>query len=318
MKQTQFDRGQVLKGSFSELQSALRVFDTNPVLKDAYTHMVLTSDAEGRPLTVEYYQAKDTAIDEIFFVGDVSQSLAGKYFVLQEFLTKETQAFYYVVDGNGTAPGVADTETPIAIMEDDPANLVCYATQVVIKSIPEYLVTAKSVLGNYLTLEYNQFGETSAINVGTSGFGVVRVQEGESFPVGEIEIAYDAEGNPIYNGITMTGLVYNPYKATFEGAVGQRNSSPISKVIYDVKDVTTSVSLLAVGIANQEGRRSITIQPKGKTIWYGYDNTVTSGNSGNGFKLTSNSFATIELSEDQEIYAVTSSGIAKVTVAEMK
>ena len=105
MQQTQFDRGQVLKGSFSELNSALRTLGTNAILKDAYTHFTQTVDGEGRPLHVTYYQAGDPAQDELIFVADVSQSLAGTYFILEEFLTKKTHAFYYVVDGNGTAPG---------------------------------------------------------------------------------------------------------------------------------------------------------------------------------------------------------------------
>lgn len=216
VKQTQFDPGQVMKGSFSELKSSLRTIGTNAVLCDAYTHFVQQTNVDGYPTLVEYYQATDPAQDRLQFRADVSQDLAGTYFTLQEFLTKKTHVFYYVVGGNGSAPGIGDIETPINISENDPASVVCFATKSVLDTVEEYVVIQKSLLSSYLTLEYLQFGETEAVNVGTTGFMVTRIKEGESFEVGRIELDYDVDGNPIYNGNTLKGLLYNPYTASFD------------------------------------------------------------------------------------------------------
>jgi len=216
MQQTQFDRGQVLKGSFSELNSALRTVDSNAILKDAYTHFTQTVNGDGKPLAVTYYQAGDPAQDELIFVADVSQSLAGTYFVLQEFLTKKTHAFYYVVDGNGTAPGVADVETPVNISENDLASTVCFATKNVMDTVDEFIITSKNFLANSIQLEYLQFGETDAVDLGTSGFFVTRIKDGTSVEVGSVELTYDVDGSPIYNGNTLKGLIYNPYTASFD------------------------------------------------------------------------------------------------------
>lgn len=216
VQQTQLDRGQVLKGSFSELNSALRTVDTNAILKDSYTHFTQSLNAKKLPTRVTYYQAFDPAIDELTFVGDTAKSLAGKYFILEEFITKTTHAFYYIVDGTGTAPGVADAETAIAISENDNAATVAFATKATLDSMEEFIIKASNFLSGSITLEYYQFGETSAINLGTSGFSVSRVKEGQSVQVGEVDLSYDVDDNPIYNGNTLKGLVFNPFTASFD------------------------------------------------------------------------------------------------------
>lgn len=220
VKQTQFDRGQVEKAVFSELQSSYRTYGTSAVLKDAYTHFTQTLNIDGLPVQVDYYQASHPAKDKINFSSDVGGSKAGKYFTLQEYLTKKTHVFYYVVDGNGVAPGIGDIETPINISENDPASVVTYSTKLVLNTIPEYIVTQHSLLTSYLEIEYLQFGETPAVDVGTTGFLVTRIQEGESFHVGSIELDYDINGNPIYNGNTLKGLKFNQFTGSFDVELG--------------------------------------------------------------------------------------------------
>lgn len=216
MKQTQFDRGQVEKAVFSELMSAYRTTSTTPVIADAYTHFIQVLNNDGLPTQVDYYQAIHPAKDKINFSGDVGGNKAGTYFTLQEFLTKRTQVFYYVVDGNGSAPGIGDVETPIEISINDPASVVAYATKLVLDTVPEYIITQKSLLNSYLELEYLQFGETDAIDVGTTGFLATRLVEGESNHVGTILLDYDINGNPIYNGNVLKGLKFNQFTGSFD------------------------------------------------------------------------------------------------------
>ena len=216
VKQTQLDSAQTLRGSFSELQSALRSYGTNAILKDAYTDIVQVTDVFGRPTSVEYWQATSTSKDKLQLNGDVAGSKAGTYFSLQEYRTKKVHTFYYVVSGSGTAPGIGDIETPINIATNDVASVVTYATKVVLDTIEEFVVVQKSLLSNYLEIEYLQFGDTDLIDVGTTGFMSSRLVSGESFKVGEVELDYDNDGNPIYNGNTLTGLFYNLYTASFD------------------------------------------------------------------------------------------------------
>ena len=87
VKQTQLESGQVLKGSFSELQSALRTYSTNPILTDAYTHFSQTTNASGYPTYVEYWQASSNSEFRLTFVQDVLGSLSGQYVLIEEYLT---------------------------------------------------------------------------------------------------------------------------------------------------------------------------------------------------------------------------------------
>tara|TARA_R110000851_G_scaffold190921_1_gene341623 strand:- start:125 stop:1144 length:1020 start_codon:yes stop_codon:yes gene_type:complete len=216
VKQTQLDSAQTLKGSFSELQSALRTYGTNAILKEGYTHFFQQTNADGLPTYVEYWQASSPSTDKLSFRADNAGDLAGTYFTLQEYLTKRTHVFYFVVNGVGAAPGIGDIETPVLLANNDPASVVAYSTKLVLDSIDEFTVTHNSLLNAYLELEYIQFGQTAPIDVGTSGFLTTRITQGESFQVGEVYLDYDANGSVIYGGNVLKGLLYNPYTASFD------------------------------------------------------------------------------------------------------
>jgi len=216
VKQTQLDSAQTLKGSFSELQSALRTYGTNAILKEGYTHFFQQTNANGLPTYVEYWQASSPSTDKLSFRADNSGDLAGTYFTLQEYLTKRTHVFYFVVSGAGVAPGIGDTETPIILENNDPASVVAYSTKLVLDSVDEFKVTHNGLLNAYLELEYMQFGQTAPIDVGTTGFLTTRITQGQSFQVGEVYLDYDVDGSPIYGGNTLKGLLFNPYTASFD------------------------------------------------------------------------------------------------------
>lgn len=215
VKNTQFDAAQTAKLEFSELQSSKRVYATNAVLKDAYTHFIQELDASSRPTKVTYYQATKPALDRVTVTADSNSNLSGKYFVLQEYLTQKTVAFYYVVDTVGSAPDVADIEIAVNISENDPAAVVALATKLAVESNSNFIVTKKQYLSGFFEVEYLQFGPTQAINLATSGFSVTRLQEGDSREVGKIELQYSSEGNPIWQGQELKDHIFDVYSAKF-------------------------------------------------------------------------------------------------------
>jgi hypothetical protein len=216
VKNSQFDPGQTQKMAFSELQSAFRQYNTNAILKDAYTHFIQELDANDRPTKVTYYQATAPASDRINVRADSGGDLAGTYFTLQEFITKKTHVFWFNVSGSGTAPGIGDVEHEITLSNNDPASVVAFAVKNAIEATEEFYVTNNDLLSAYVDIQYYQFGETQAINVGTTGFISNRLVQGASFEVGQVELSYDVDGNPIYNGNKLSGLLYNPYTASFD------------------------------------------------------------------------------------------------------
>lgn len=220
---SQFDPGQTQKMAFSEYQSAYKYYATNAILKRPYSHFIQTLDGQGRPTRVEYYQATYPARDRINVRADVGGDLAGTYIQLQEYISKKTFVYYFVVSGSGTAPGIGDVEIPVNINTNDPTSLVAFALKVELKETEEFIVIGSQILSGYVDIEYLEFGETAAINVGTTGFLVTRINEGQSFLVGEVDLSYDSNGNPIYNGNTLTGFLFNPYTASFDYERSQVN-----------------------------------------------------------------------------------------------
>jgi len=216
VKQTQFDGVQTNRMSFSELQSGYRSYDTTAVLKDAYTHFIQTLNSNNLPTQVTYYQATSPTQDRINVRADSGGDLAGKYITLQEYISKKTYVFWFNVSGSGTAPGIGDVEIQVDLITNDAALVVAFALKTAFNTTEEFIVLDESSMSSYVDVEYLQFGETQAINVGTSGFVVNRIVQGESFEVGEIKLEYDSNDNPIYNGNTLIGLKYNQYTASFD------------------------------------------------------------------------------------------------------
>lgn len=217
IKTSQFGGAQTDRMEFSELQSSKRVFFTNYVLKDAYTHFIQTLDNASRPTQVEYWQATRPAIHRLQMSADVLGSKAGTYFTLQEYLTKKTHVFYYVVAGfGGTAPGIGDTETPINIAANSSAATIAFATNQVVSNVTEFRSTHPTVLTSYIDISYNQFGDTDLIDVGTSGFIATEIQAGDACLVGQVTIDYTIEGYPVYGGNTLKNHVFNVPEAKFD------------------------------------------------------------------------------------------------------
>jgi hypothetical protein len=237
---TQFDPGQTQKMAFSEYQSAYKQFNTNAILKRPYSHFIQVLDGQGRPTKVEYYQATHPARDRINVRADNSGDLAGTYITLTEFISKKTYVYYFVVSGSGTAPGIGDVERAVNINTNDPASLVAFALKTEFKNTDEFIVIGDQLLAGYIDIEYLQFGETAAINVGTTGFLTTRLNEGQSFLAGEVELSYDVDGNPIYNGNVLKGLLFNPFTASFDPERAEINvvaTVDLSDLVCDTPEI---------------------------------------------------------------------------------
>lgn len=261
VKNTQFDPSQTQKMAFSELQSAYRQYETNAILKDAYTHFVQELDGNDRPTKVTYYQATAPAKDRINVRADNNGDLAGTYLTLQEFISKKTFVFWFKVSGVGSAPGIGDIEIEVNLNNNDPASLVAFALKAAIEFTSEFIVTNSEILASRIDLEYYEFGEVDAIDVGTTGFLATRLVEGESFVVGEVELSYDVDGSPIYNGNKLKGLLYNPYTASFDV---ERDEITVTSVVslepLISKDPT--VYNVAMPLANTEYSLAIPLDTK--------------------------------------------------------
>lgn len=86
------------------------------------------------------------------------------------------------------------------------------------------------------------------------------------------------------------------------------NTNSKTSAVSGVVTVTNTATLLFADTAPLTDRKTITIQAKGSTVYIGFDSSVTSGNSGTGMKLSSNSVISFSYTEAISIYAIKSGG----------
>lgn len=215
IKSSQFNGSQIEKMEFSELNSAKRVLQTNNILKDSYTHFTQELDVSNRPTKISYYQALDSTIDKITFRADVSGDLAGTYYTIENPVDQKLYVIYQVVNAVGSPPGIGDVEIAATYNDNDSSILVAYANRQALNTIEDFVVINKGVLDNFADIEYIQFGEADAIDLGTTGFSTTRSKPGDSLKIAEVELDYDSDGNILFQDQVLKGAVYDAYRASF-------------------------------------------------------------------------------------------------------
>jgi len=190
------DPSNALKESFRKDEKALDVITNGTALvpnKFSYINIV-SSDANGNPTQVDYYNDDVTETSEITFSSDSAGSLASKYFV---FYTGRDRIKYYVwykVSSVGTDPAVADaTGIQVNILNNDSAIVVAAATQLAIDSAASFYFRVTSYKDS-ITIYNKQGGTTSATADGDTGFDFETIQDGVESLVASLDITYDASG----------------------------------------------------------------------------------------------------------------------------
>jgi len=269
VKQSQYGSDQTLKGSFSELQSSLRTYETSPILKDAYTHFDQTVDGSGEPLDVTYYQGTSPATYKLDTVADVAQSLAGTYFDITDPHSGVVHYFWYQVSGAGVDPSIIGAiPHMVPITTNDSALLVAATTKVIIDSTGLFKVFDYTGIIASLNIRQEHFGEAIIINTASSGFTSTDIDTGTQEIVGQVSITYDTNGSPIYQGHVLTGYNYDVFSANFvrnpqlslpSGAIDVIDISPFGRYdeiqitypsaeveVYDYKLATVSIGTVTI------------------------------------------------------------------------
>lgn len=198
------DPGGVLKNAHSQEADALRVIDTNNIVGQYWSHVVLTYDANDSVDNAKFYYDKTRGIYEITLIADVVGSLNNKYFTIDTGQTEKKYYVWYNVDGTGSDPNIPDREgIEIPIQQNDAAEFVALATQMFLNLKPELKVT--KLLNAKIKIENNLSG-TSSLDDFNTGFNFVTVEQG----VSELIRDYD------FPELQDAKYVYNPYERTFE------------------------------------------------------------------------------------------------------
>ena len=198
------DPGGVLKNSHSQEADALRVIDTDNIVGEYWSHVVLTYDANDSVSNALFYYDKSKGIFEVTLMADVAGSLNNKYFLLNTGQNEKKFYVWYNVGGTGTDPAISGREgIEIPIAFNDAADIVALATKLILDLKDEVIVT-KSLNGK-IKIENDLFGASSIADFNT-GFTFNVINDGIS------ELVRDYDFPPQ----TDIKYVYNPYEKTFE------------------------------------------------------------------------------------------------------
>ncbi len=116
-------------------------------------------------------------IRTITCVADTADSLAGKYFLINDITTKSKYYVWYDVSGSGSDPAVSNAiGIQVDIITNDSANTVASKTNTALQNYPT--VFTSTVNTDTLTITNYYYGYSTDSGAGTSGFSVVTTQQG--------------------------------------------------------------------------------------------------------------------------------------------
>lgn len=246
-RQSQLDPGGVLKSAHSDESRALRIVDVSSLAKDNYSHFSVTYDESNNPSKIDYKLGTEEEITNITFVDDVAGSLNGTYFLLNSGRDNKEYYVWYNVDSTGTDPnltGKTGIEVPISANDQD--TVVGLATKLMVGQVNhglDFTVRAISNLKDTYQIINKQKGTTTPVtDAGSTGFTFVRVQEGQEKVLESVTIAYDSNGNPIWEGQTLVDYKYDVFSGKFKSNAIEKtldsinNNSIQYREIYDTSD----------------------------------------------------------------------------------
>jgi hypothetical protein len=230
-KSSQFDPGGVIKNVHDLHAQALRTLDSLSIVSGYWSHFNVSYDVQNRPINVSYFRGVSPNKVSAQCFADVSGSLQNKYFYVFSGFDNQKHHIWFNVDSLGSNPAPANSiGIEVSISSNDPAIIVAKAVQLTINNLFNSKFVA-SVVGNVVTIQNQAYGQFNpGIDVNT-GF-VITSEIGTNEVVTEITIAYDIDGNPIYQGQVLKNYYYDIYSGKF-----------VRSAAVDVENLTVDVDL---------------------------------------------------------------------------
>jgi hypothetical protein len=230
-KSSQFDPGGVIKNVHDLHAQALRTLDSLSVVSGYWSHFNVSYDVQNRPINVSYFRGISPNKVSAQCSPDVSGSLQNKYFYIFSGFDNQKYHVWFNVDSLGSDPAPLNSlGIEVAISSNDPAIIVAKAVQLTINNLFSSKFVA-SVVGSLVTIQNQAYGQFNpGIDVNT-GF-VITSETGTNEVVTEITIAYDIDGNPLYQGQVLKNYYYDIYSGKF-----------VRSAAVDVENLSVSVDL---------------------------------------------------------------------------
>lgn len=211
-KNSQYDSGLIVKEVHDFFGQSIRTMDSRTVVDKYYTHFRVTYNGQNQPSLANYYRGTKVHLTKFDVVA--SPLLDGAYFELRSAPDNQKWVVWYNVDGTSVQPVVADAKyIEVNISSGDTSQVIALATALTINNLFKdyFKVTRTSSTLQILTIG---LGEVDLSDEGTTPFTFEQVA-GEQELVQKIEIDYDGNGNPYYNGELLRDFSYDIYSGKF-------------------------------------------------------------------------------------------------------
>jgi hypothetical protein len=230
-KSSQFDPGGVIKNVHDLHGQNLRTRDALSIVPDYWSHFNVAYDGQNRPTDVSYFRGLTPNKTTIQTSPDVSGSLQNKYFLIFSGFENQKHHVWFNVDGLGTDPAPSNSiGIEVSISSNDVAIIIAKAVELTVNNIFSSKFTA-SVLGSSVTIQNHKYGQFNpSIDVNT--LFSINCIVGTNETVSSISIAYDIDGNPLYQGQVLKNYYYDVYSGKF-----------VRSAAVDVENLTVDVDL---------------------------------------------------------------------------
>jgi hypothetical protein len=230
-KSSQFDPGGVIKNVHDLHAQALRTLDSLSVVSGYWSHFNVAYNFQNKPTDVSYYRGLTPNKVAVTCSPDVSGSLQNKYFHISSGYDNQKYHIWLNVDSLGIDPAPLNSiGIEVSIDSNDPAVIVAKAIQLTINNLFSSKFSA-AVVGSIVTIQNQSYGQFDpGVDVNTSF--VILSETGINEIVTEITIAYDIDGNPLYQGQVLKNYYYDIYSGKF-----------LRSAAVDVENLSVSVDL---------------------------------------------------------------------------
>lgn len=209
-KNSSYDSELIIKDVHEYHGQALRVFETNTLIKNYFTHFRVEYDGSNRPSLVNYFRG--TSAHSTAFTAASASQLDGKYFLIYSAPDNQKYAVWYNVDGLSTQPVVSNAKyIEVEVNGGDDAGIVAFATTIVLNLYKDKFTVTR----NYSNVQIlnSSYGKVTVSDPGTTPFAFIQVNGTEEL-VTTVEIPYSGS-DPVYQGQVLKGCFYDVYSGKF-------------------------------------------------------------------------------------------------------
>ena len=240
-KNSQYDAALIVKEVHDFYGQFIRTGDAKSLVPNYFSHFSVQYNVNNLPSIVEYYRGITSHITSVGCLADVSGSLNNKYLILRKVPDNTLFHLWFNVNGAGMDPSpINSTGIEISLNTNDSAQIVATAINITINTLfKQYFTCSKqSEVVQIKSVKLGQVFNSVDFNTGFLISNVTGTQE----LIEKVDVSYDSNNDPVYQGQTLKGMFYDLFSAKFVplSSAAVSISGDVNALIKGTEDGTPS------------------------------------------------------------------------------